>query len=83
MKVTVAKLMKFSLVKTEDEVADYARASCVVQENRDSLCLGSGEWYGLGLGVITVDGRKVANVSYNGRVWTDNKLVMEASTGDV
>lgn len=80
MKVTIAKLTKFGLAKTEVEVEDYAHASCVVQENRDCYALGSNEWHGLGLGVITAEGRKVATVSYNGRVWTDNKLVMEAST---
>lgn len=47
-------------------VADYAEASALCRAYIDSKGIGNSRWSG---GEIYRDGKQVAYVSYNGRVW--------------
>lgn len=58
-------------------VSSYKEASKVVTEDIARRGWGGSQWYGKGAGRILVDGKQVAFVSYNGRVWEgrdDGKL---------
>jgi hypothetical protein len=50
------------------EVSTLEAASAVCQQYIAALDLGSGNW--TGGKVTTLDGRTVATISYNGRVWS-------------
>ena len=56
--------------KNRARVADFDTASESVRDQIESLDLGSREWYGSArdVGAVYCDGRKVAQVHYNGRV---------------
>lgn len=55
------------------EVASYAEASRVVREEIDATGVGGTEWASHCAGLIRVDGKVVAHVSYNGKVWPGRK----------
>ena len=56
------------------EVGSLQEASAAWNAFRDEHCLGAREMLASS-GVIKVDGKKVGNVSYNGRVWVNNRVV--------
>ncbi len=48
------------------QVASYVEASKAVRTYIQAYALGGGNWTG---GELSLDGKPVAHVSYNGRVW--------------
>lgn len=56
--------------KETARAADYESASDAVRTHIEALDLGSREWYGSArdVGAVYLDGSKVAQVHYNGRV---------------
>jgi hypothetical protein len=63
--------------KTSVEVSSYAEASRVCREYIEKYELGGGNWTG---GTITVAGKKIARVSYNGRVWDMDEKEIKLTT---
>ena len=53
------------------EVESVEQASALVRADIDATGIGSSDWYGYGKtqGEVRVAGKKVAHISYNGRVW--------------
>lgn len=52
------------------QVATLREASQRVRDFIDSHGLGASDWCGTGAGMITENGKVIARVSYNGRVWS-------------
>lgn len=50
------------------EVDSLTEASDVCRQYIDTYELGGGNWTG---GAVYQDGRQIAHISYNGRIWTD------------
>jgi hypothetical protein len=53
------------------EVNSFLEASRKITEERDILDIGANAWYANKVGGIYQDRKKVAYVSYNGRVWEE------------
>lgn len=60
------------------EVADLAEASKLYGQVRDEADEGASTFPN---GIVKEDGKQVAHISYNGRVWAkDGKFIMEAQS---
>lgn len=55
---------------TREKVSTLREASERVRAYIQKHALGASQWCGTGAGMVLADGKPIARVSYNGRVWS-------------
>ena len=80
--LAVALPLTLKIGKKSVVVSDLAEASRKYQEARDyNMVIDGGDANTFPFGRVVRGGRAVARISYNGRVWDGETLLMEAANG--